>query len=109
MYRFLFSLFIINLLSPIIMFGQNVHIPDMNFKSLLVGNPNINTNGDTEIQLNEAIGVTGDLWCNDKKINELTGIEAFANITRLICSNNELKTLDVSKNLKLTTLDCQSN
>ena len=100
---------IINLLSPIIMFGQNVHIPDMNFKSLLVGNPNINTNGDTEIQLNEAIGVTGDLWCNGKKINELTGIEAFANITRLICYNNELKTLDVSKNLKLTTLDCQSN
>ncbi|NDG30704.1 hypothetical protein EB118_11605 [bacterium] len=71
MYRFLFSLFVINLLSPIIMFGQNVHIPDMNFKSLLVGNPYINTNGDTEIQLNEAIGLTGDLWCNDKKINDL--------------------------------------
>ena len=102
-------MFIINFLSPILIFGQNVNIPDINFKALLVGNPKINSNGDNEIQLNEAIGLTGDLYCDYQKINDLTGVEAFANITRLICHNNKLKTLDVSKNLKLTTLDCQNN
>ena len=39
---------------PMIGFGQNVNIPDANFKSYLVGNTSINTNGDSEIQVSEA-------------------------------------------------------
>ena len=35
-------------------FGQNVNIPDANFKAYLVGNTAINTNGDAEIQVSEA-------------------------------------------------------
>ena len=35
-------------------FGQNVNIPDTNFKAFLVGDTAINTNGDTEIQVSEA-------------------------------------------------------
>jgi hypothetical protein len=34
--------------------AQIVSIPDANFKSALVGNPAINTNNDTEIQVGEA-------------------------------------------------------
>ena len=33
---------------PMIGFGQNVNIPDSNFKAYLVGEPTININGDTE-------------------------------------------------------------
>ena len=36
-------------------FGQDVNIPDVNFKEYLVGEPLINTNGDSEIQLSEAL------------------------------------------------------
>ena len=34
---------------PMIGFGQNVNIPDANFKAYLVGNSNINTNNDSEM------------------------------------------------------------
>ena len=48
------KLLLILLCLPMIGFGQNVNIPDANFKSYLVGNTAINTNGDTEIQQSEA-------------------------------------------------------
>jgi L-fucose mutarotase/ribose pyranase (RbsD/FucU family) len=48
------KLLLILLCLPMIGFGQNVNIPDANFKAYLVGNSLINTNGDTEIQLAEA-------------------------------------------------------
>ena len=35
--------------------GQNVNIPDANFKAYLVANSLINTNGDTEVQISEAV------------------------------------------------------
>ena len=47
------KLLLILLYLPIILFGQNVNIPDANFKAYLVGNSAINTNGDTEIQVSE--------------------------------------------------------
>ncbi|MFT6731213.1 MAG: hypothetical protein ACJA1H_002548, partial [Glaciecola sp.] len=40
-----------------------VNIPDANFKGYLVGNTNINTNGDTEIQFSEASTYTGIIAC----------------------------------------------
>ena len=42
------KLLLILLCLPLIGFGQNVYIPDANFKAYLVGEPSINTNGDTE-------------------------------------------------------------
>jgi len=42
------KLLLILLCLPMIGFGQNVNIPDANFKGYLVGNTAINTNGDTE-------------------------------------------------------------
>ena len=40
---------------------------------------------------------------------DLTGIAYFANLTELICSYNQLTTLDVSKNAKLRILKCYNN
>jgi hypothetical protein len=86
-----------------------VHIPDSIFKAELVNNPSINTNGDTEIQVSEAVAFTGmvEVWIN--YITDLTGIEAFTEITGLMCWSNRLTSLDVSKNTKLTVLDCSDN
>lgn len=89
--------------------AQNVHIPDSNFKALLIGNTSINTNGDTEIQKSEAEAFRSTLFANSKQIEDLTGVEAFINITGLSCFGNKLTSLDVSKNTKLTSLRCYMN
>ncbi|APY12251.1 hypothetical protein BWZ22_13900 [Seonamhaeicola sp. S2-3] len=90
-------------------FAQNVYIQDDNFKAYLVGNTAINTNGDTEISVAEAQAFTGELLINGLSISTLKGIEKFVNITRLDCYNNNLTSLDVSKNLALTRLHCSDN
>ena len=58
-------------------YGQNVNIPDANFKAYLVGNADINTNGDGEIQISEANGFTGSIDCSGLSISYLIGISAF--------------------------------
>ena len=42
-------------------------------------------------------------------IKDLTGIEYFTKLQTLHCENNQLQTLDVSKNTKLTSLVCYNN
>ncbi|WP_338733533.1 T9SS type A sorting domain-containing protein [Mangrovimonas cancribranchiae] len=90
-------------------FAQNVNIPDANFKTYLLGNASINTNSDSEISVAEAQAFTGELLINGLSISDLTGIEAFVNITRLDCYSNNLTALDVSNNLALTRLHCAAN
>jgi Leucine-rich repeat (LRR) protein len=89
--------------------AQNVNIPDANFKAYLVGNSSINTNSDAEIQVSEAAAFTGAIFCPSLNIADLTGIQAFTNVTTLSCQNNQLTTLDLSNNIGLTTLMCFSN
>lgn len=86
-----------------------VNIPDTNFKSYLVGNTNINTNGDAEIQCSEATAFTGIIACTNLAISDLTGIEAFTEITLLFCQGNNLTSLDISANTELTLLTCTNN
>lgn len=90
-------------------FGQNVSIPDANFKAYLVGNLAINTNSDTEIQVSEATAFTGIIDCGSMGVSDLTGIEAFTNLTELWCGFNSITTLDVSQNLNLVKLISQGN
>ncbi len=87
----------------------DVTIPDANFKSYLVNNSLINTNGDSEIQCSEAIAFTGAIYCQGKQIADLTGIEAFVNVTKLYCNMNQLTSLDLSQNIHLRELFCESN
>ena len=44
-----------------------------------------------------------------KKIVSLKGIEHFTNLQKLSCEDNKIKSLDVSKNEKLTLLDVDNN
>ncbi len=89
--------------------AQIVNIPDANFKAYLVGNSEINTNRDNEIQLSEAINFNGTIDCNGLNIFNLTGIESFPNIKKLLCYNNQLTHLDVSQNKTLENLQCDEN
>ena len=91
------------------LFGQNVNIPDTNFKNYLVNNIAINTNSDSEIQVSEANAFAGAIDCSSQNILDLTGIEAFTVLTELKCFNNQLASLDVSSNNALTFLHCQGN
>ena len=89
--------------------GQNVYIPDANFKTYLINNTAINTNEDEEISIEEAEAFTGEISVSSDDITDLTGIEAFKNVTRLRCGSNDLTSLDVSNNLALAYLDCSYN
>jgi len=88
---------------------QNVTIPDVAFKTYLIENAQINTNGDNEIQLSEAVAFDGTMDCSNKDISDLIGIQAFINLTELYCYKNNLIDLDVSQNLNLTKLNCRTN
>ena len=103
------KLLLILLCLPIIGFGQNVNIPDSNFKTYLVGETLINTNGDSEIQVSEANTFNGTIWCENMNITDLTGIEYFINLTSLYCPNNQIATLNTSQNISLTWLSCYDN
>ncbi len=88
-----------------------VDIPDANFKqALLDHNPIIDTNGDGEISVNEAEAFDGAMDVSNKSIQNLTGIEAFVNITRLYASNNQISgSLDLSNNTSLEYLHSSNN
>ena len=87
-----------------------VSIPDTNFKNALLANPAINTNSDGEIQCSEATAFYGTINVANLGIQDMTGIEAFVNITSLICNNNTLTVpLNVSANVNLLQLICHHN
>jgi Leucine-rich repeat (LRR) protein len=100
--------------------AQIVNIPDANFKNALaytscvdlngdgVGDVNADTNNDGEIQVSEALEVLR-LNVNSRSIESLTGIEAFGNLQKLDCSQNQLTTLDVQALTNLQDLDCSQN
>lgn len=87
--------------------AQNVTIPDTKFKNAIIAQ-GVDTNNDSIIQVSEALA-TKKLIVYSKSIDDLTGIEAFTNLTFLSCDTNNLTALDVSANLKLDTLICVKN
>lgn len=104
-----FLLLVLLLLFCLGTYAQNVSIPDVDFKTALTSNANVNINGDAEIQVTEAAAYTGTMDVSSRGISSLLGIEAFTQLTGLNCSSNQLTRLDVSQNTALTTLYCQNN
>ena len=103
------KLLLLLLALPLFSFGQNVNVPDANFKAYLVNNTAINTNADNEIQVSEASAFNGIINLTQMNIYNLTGIEAFVSLTYLECSSAQLTSLDVSTCAALTTLLCDFN
>ena len=57
----------------------------------------------------EAVAAKKTLLLSCMEIASLKGIEAFAGLTKLVCSNNALTELDISGNKNLVYLDCTAN
>lgn len=91
------------------MFAQNVQFEDMNFKNALLSKSEINTNGDSEISIQEALAVNGKLDVFNKGIKNLKGIEAFENIKELYIGSQSISQIDLSKNTKLVRLSAYTN
>jgi Leucine-rich repeat (LRR) protein len=87
---------------------QYTLIPDVNFEKRLIqlgydfGTP------DGKVPTSKISGVT-TLNISGSSITNLTGIQDFAALQLLDCSNNQLTALDFSKNIALTNLSCNSN
>ena len=81
-----------------------VYIPDPNFKHGQIIRDDINTNGDNEIQVSEALAFTATVGsCNPQEcphpMLDATGLEAFVNITGINFSgNSDLQTLNLNAN-----------
>ena len=80
--------------------------PDENFRAYIL--KYIDKDGDgylSETEIEETTSIT----CRDRSISSLKGIECFAALEYLYCSENNLTQLDVSKNTALEVLYCSEN
>lgn len=82
-------------------------IPDTNFENKLIefGYDDV-TDGKV---LTSNINNVTELWVQYSNISDLTGIEDFVELKKLMCSDNYLLSLDLSNNTKLTKLSCTNN
>ena len=80
--------------------------PDDIFRQYVLNNCDADKNQSLSDQ--EIAGVT-TLFINNMDIADLTGIGYFTALNHLICEDNKLTALDVSKNTALTKLDCSNN
>jgi hypothetical protein len=102
------KLLLILLCLPFIGFGQLTYVPDDNFEGYLENNGM--GNGISDDSVNTAsIDTVPFLDVSGQSIYDLTGIEAFTDLTEFYCFENQLTSLDVSNNTALTSFDCHSN
>lgn len=85
---------------------QTIRFEDRIFEAYII--ENFDTDSDGKISANEAAEIE-ELFVNEMGITSLKGIEAFVNLTELYCYDNNLSTLDLSKNTALTELWCWDN
>ena len=81
------------------------NFPDDNFRNYV---QKFDTDGNGNLSPAEIAKVTG-IYVFGMSISNLTGIEHFTALETLSCYNNDLRTLDVSKNTALKELICSSN
>ena len=111
-------LLLLALISVTLSKAQIVEIPDANFKDALINDnvaqfsngtiTDVDANNDGEIQVSEAEAVIG-LNIPYKQIASMEGIQYFTNLSSLVCTDNNITTLDMSGNASLTQLSCGNN
>lgn len=89
-------------------YSQTTSIPDTNFEQALI-DLSIDSNGLNGNILNTDAESVTELIVAEKNISNLTGIEAFTNLTILRCNQNNLTSLNLASNLDLEYLFCWSN
>jgi Leucine-rich repeat (LRR) protein len=83
-------------------------IPDSNFEDKLIA-LGIDKDGKNGKVATMSIAVLTSLNVSNSSITDLTGIADFTSLTSLDCSNNVLKTINVSKNIALKNLNVSKN
>ena len=83
------------------------NFPDPNFRKY-VKTTTINKDGN-DILSQEELNAVKEINVENKGITNLKGVELFTELKRLYCNQNQLKTLDLSKNINLETLNCMAN
>ncbi|MCR4852129.1 MAG: leucine-rich repeat domain-containing protein [Prevotella sp.] len=82
------------------------NFPDENFRNFITSNIDANGNG---VLSDAEIAGTTQMYISGKDISNLKGIEFFTALGDLHCNGNNLTSMDVSKNTKLTFLYCFNN
>ena len=82
------------------------NFPDANFRAYVA--KNFDTDKDNCLTPEELAAVKS-MRLIGKSIGDLTGIEHFTALTKLLCQKNQLTSLDLSKNTALEELDCGDN
>jgi len=82
------------------------HFPDLHFRNYISNNIDNDNSGSLDASEIDAVA-SMNLYMDF--IENLKGIEYFTNLTLLNCSSNYLVALDLSKNTKLKTLNCEGN
>lgn len=85
---------------------NETNFPDAVFRQYV--KDNFDTDGNDELSVSEMENVT-EIQVEASSVTDLTGVENFANLEKLYCSNNQLSSLDVSHNIALTRLSCSRN
>ena len=81
------------------------NFPDANFRTYVA---TFDTDNDDRLTPAELAAVKS-MRLIRRSIGDLKGIEHFTALTKLLCQNNQLTSLDVSKNTALEELDCGDN
>ena len=84
---------------------NEANFPDANFRNWILSQDY----GKDGMLTEEEIASVTRIIVSGKSIQSMQGIEFFTALTILNCYNNQLSSLDVSKNTALTTLTCNSN
>jgi Secretion system C-terminal sorting domain len=87
---------------------QYTAIPDLSFENALIA-LDIDSGAPDQKVLTSSINTLTNLDVRSWGIKDLTGIQDFVALKLLYCFNNQLTSLDVSKNVALVTLDCSEN
>ena len=85
---------------------DETNFPDANFRNYVLAS--FDSNGDEKLD-DEEIANVKYINAPAKTISSLKGIEYFTELLELNCDNNQLTSLDVSKNTKLVKLICSKN
>ncbi|PKB16830.1 LamG-like jellyroll fold domain-containing protein [Flavobacterium sp. 5] len=83
-------------------------IPDSKFEQILIDFGIDDGTIDGRI-LTSRINTIENLYVSNSSITDLTGIQDFAALKKLDCSQNSLTALNISKNAFLTSLSCNNN
>jgi uncharacterized protein YjdB len=87
--------------------GVTIHFPDPEFEKFLMDN-GYDRDENEQISTVEVSKIT-ELDCRSRNIVSLAGIEYFTSLEKLICRDNQIVAVDISKNTSLKYVDFRNN